>query len=129
MHSEIVLREDVQIFGELFVEIADAFVEKSLFADALPIYELLLEGNTVRILSIKSSCSLEVNELSGGKYRPCNERWGLLPLLESIRPSRKYVFMGCVYNSTSFDVTYGDLNSNQHRCTSPRGQVTPSRGL
>ena len=48
MHSGIVLREDPALFGELFAELADAYVEQALFADALGIYSVLLDADQVR---------------------------------------------------------------------------------
>ena len=48
MHAGIVLREDPALFGELFAELADAYVEQALFADALGIYSVLLDADQVR---------------------------------------------------------------------------------
>jgi hypothetical protein len=47
MHAGIVLREDPALFGELFAELADAYVEQALFADALGIYSVLLDADQV----------------------------------------------------------------------------------
>jgi hypothetical protein len=44
MHAGIVLREDPALFGELFAELANAYMEQALFADALGIYSVLLGG-------------------------------------------------------------------------------------
>ena len=41
MHASIVLLHDVMDYAPLFAEIADAYFEKDLCADAKPIYELL----------------------------------------------------------------------------------------
>ncbi|PBK91165.1 TPR-like protein [Armillaria gallica] len=41
MHADIVLSEDVLDYAALFVEIADVYFERELYADARPIYELL----------------------------------------------------------------------------------------
>ena len=41
MHADIILSEDVLDYAALFVEIADAYFERELYADARPIYELL----------------------------------------------------------------------------------------
>lgn len=48
MHAAIVLREDPALFGELFAELADAYVEQALFADALGIYSVLSDADQVR---------------------------------------------------------------------------------
>lgn len=48
MHAGVVLREDPALFGELFAELADAYVEQALFADALGIYSVLLDADQVR---------------------------------------------------------------------------------
>ncbi|CCA68156.1 hypothetical protein PIIN_02022 [Serendipita indica DSM 11827] len=44
IHAEIVLKEDIQYFVELFGELADAFVEKAAYEDAIPIYERIING-------------------------------------------------------------------------------------
>lgn len=41
MHADIVLSQDVLDYAPLFAEIADAYFERELYADAKPIYELL----------------------------------------------------------------------------------------
>jgi general transcription factor 3C polypeptide 3 (transcription factor C subunit 4) len=41
MHADIVLSHDVVDYAPLFAEIADAYFERDLYADAKPIYELL----------------------------------------------------------------------------------------
>jgi general transcription factor 3C polypeptide 3 (transcription factor C subunit 4) len=41
MHADVVLAHDVMEYAPLFVEIADAFFERDIFAEARPIYELL----------------------------------------------------------------------------------------
>jgi hypothetical protein len=41
MHANIVLAQDVLDYAPLFVEIADAYFERELYAEARPIYELL----------------------------------------------------------------------------------------
>lgn len=41
LHASVILSQDVKIFSILFAEIADAYFEKHLWADAKPIYELL----------------------------------------------------------------------------------------
>lgn len=51
------LRQDLEYFVELFIELADAFVEKSLYLDALPIYERVMQSGKVQI-SYLSYCSL-----------------------------------------------------------------------
>ncbi|KAG8828672.1 transcription factor TFIIIC subunit tfc4 [Serendipita sp. 401] len=47
LHINIVLKEDVEYFAELFVELADALADKSMFKHALPIYERILSHPTV----------------------------------------------------------------------------------
>jgi len=47
MHAGIVLREDPALFGGLFAELADAYMEQALFSDALGIYSILLDGDQV----------------------------------------------------------------------------------
>ncbi|KAG8836046.1 transcription factor TFIIIC subunit tfc4 [Serendipita sp. 399] len=42
LHTNVVLNEAVEYFAELFVELADALVDKSMFKYALPIYERIL---------------------------------------------------------------------------------------
>lgn len=49
MHASIVLAEDVIDYAPLFVEIADAYFERALYAEARPIYELLGSDATVCI--------------------------------------------------------------------------------
>lgn len=41
MHASLVLAHDVMDYAPLFAEIADAFFERNMFADARPIYETL----------------------------------------------------------------------------------------
>jgi general transcription factor 3C polypeptide 3 (transcription factor C subunit 4) len=41
MHAGIVLCEDVMDYAPLFSEIADAYYERELYADAKRIYEML----------------------------------------------------------------------------------------
>ena len=47
MHASIVLRGDPVLFGELFAELVDAFMERALFADAIPICTALLDADQV----------------------------------------------------------------------------------
>jgi general transcription factor 3C polypeptide 3 (transcription factor C subunit 4) len=41
LHSNAVLSEDVLDYSVLFAEIADAYFEREMYAEAKPIYELL----------------------------------------------------------------------------------------
>jgi general transcription factor 3C polypeptide 3 (transcription factor C subunit 4) len=41
MHASIILAEDVIDYAPLFSELADAFFEREMYADARPIYEML----------------------------------------------------------------------------------------
>jgi general transcription factor 3C polypeptide 3 (transcription factor C subunit 4) len=50
MHAGIVLSHDVLDYAPLFVEIADAYFERDMYADAKPIYEILGADAGVRIL-------------------------------------------------------------------------------
>jgi hypothetical protein len=43
----VVLRENIDYFSELFIELGDAFFEKSMYSDALPIYERVMKSGKV----------------------------------------------------------------------------------
>jgi general transcription factor 3C polypeptide 3 (transcription factor C subunit 4) len=47
MHSSIVLAHEPMDYAPLFVEIADAYYERQMYADARPIYEALGTDATV----------------------------------------------------------------------------------
>lgn len=47
MHANIILREDVLDYAPLFSEIADAFFDREMYANASPLYELLGGDSTV----------------------------------------------------------------------------------
>ena len=49
LHASVILSQDVKSFSVLFAEIADAYYEKQLWADAKPIYELLGMDSEVSI--------------------------------------------------------------------------------
>ncbi len=51
LHANVVLAEDVLDYSVLFAEIADAYFEKELFAEAKPIYELLGGDPAVRFFA------------------------------------------------------------------------------
>jgi general transcription factor 3C polypeptide 3 (transcription factor C subunit 4) len=51
MHANIVLSQDLLDYSPLFVEIADAYFEREMYADASPLYELLGEDAAVRTTS------------------------------------------------------------------------------
>ena len=52
MHAHIILSQDILDYAALFNEVADAFFELDMFADACPIYELLGSDATVRFFSV-----------------------------------------------------------------------------
>ncbi|KAG6839022.1 hypothetical protein C0991_006559, partial [Blastosporella zonata] len=52
LHANAVLSQHVLDYAPLFAEIADAYFDKELYADARPIYELLGADAAVRFLSI-----------------------------------------------------------------------------
>ncbi|KAL9710688.1 transcription factor TFIIIC subunit tfc4 [Leucoagaricus gongylophorus] len=61
----VILSQDVKIFSILFAEIADAYFEKHLWADAKPIYELLgidPETSSLYILLQTAACRRMVEE-------------------------------------------------------------------
>ena len=47
MHAKIVLEQDVVHYASLFHEIADAYFDREMYAEAKPIYELL--GHDARV--------------------------------------------------------------------------------
>ena len=59
LHANVVLAEDVLDYSVLFAEIADAYFEKELFADAKPIYELLGGDPAVRSSSFLRVCAVK----------------------------------------------------------------------
>ncbi|KAK0189733.1 hypothetical protein F5146DRAFT_1103820 [Armillaria mellea] len=66
MHADIILSEDVLDYAALFVEIADAYFERELYADARPIYELLgadASTSSLYILLQTASCLRMLDEL------------------------------------------------------------------
>jgi general transcription factor 3C polypeptide 3 (transcription factor C subunit 4) len=48
VHADVVLSQDILDYAPLFSEIADAYFEQELFAEARAIYELLAGNDTVR---------------------------------------------------------------------------------
>lgn len=50
MHANIVLSQDLLDYSPLFVEIADAYFEREMYAEASPLYELLGEDAIVCIV-------------------------------------------------------------------------------
>jgi hypothetical protein len=89
MHASIVLREDPALFGELFAELADAYVEQALFADALE--DLLC---TSRCRSGAPSSSLRADSFCNGRLQVtvevamqaglCHQRLGKLEEAQSL---------------------------------------------
>ncbi|KIY61656.1 TPR-like protein [Cylindrobasidium torrendii FP15055 ss-10] len=66
LHASMILNEDVLDYAPLFVEIADAYFERNLCAEAKPIYELLgSDANTssVYVLMQTASCLRYLNEV------------------------------------------------------------------
>ena len=47
MHANIVLSQDLLDYSPLFVEIADAYFDREMYAEASPLYELLGEDAAV----------------------------------------------------------------------------------
>jgi general transcription factor 3C polypeptide 3 (transcription factor C subunit 4) len=52
LHASIVLSEDILDYAPLFVEVADAYFEKEMYAEARPIYELLGSEASVRMFFV-----------------------------------------------------------------------------
>ncbi|KAH9476509.1 Transcription factor tau subunit sfc4 [Psilocybe cubensis] len=66
LHANCVLSEDVLDYSVLFAEIADAYFERGMFAEAKPIYELLggnLATTSIYILLQTAACMRNVDEL------------------------------------------------------------------
>jgi len=60
MHANIVLSQDVMDYAPLFAEIADAYYERELYAQARPIYELLgQDAGVCRYVDFCSFTSIE----------------------------------------------------------------------
>jgi general transcription factor 3C polypeptide 3 (transcription factor C subunit 4) len=47
MHANIVLSQDILDYSPLFVEIADAYFDREMYAEASPLYEFLGEDAAV----------------------------------------------------------------------------------
>ena len=52
MHAKIVLAQDAADYAALFVEIADAYFERELYADAGHIYEMLGADASVGLIEM-----------------------------------------------------------------------------
>lgn len=66
LHASVILSQDVKSFSVLFAEIADAYFEKQLWAEAKPIYELLgcdPETSSLYILLQTAACRRMMEEL------------------------------------------------------------------
>ncbi|PPQ91090.1 hypothetical protein CVT25_013128 [Psilocybe cyanescens] len=66
LHANSVLSEDVLDYSVLFAEIADAYFERGMFAEAKPIYELLggnLATTSIYILLQTAACMRNVDEM------------------------------------------------------------------
>ncbi|KAF9269641.1 TPR-like protein [Marasmius fiardii PR-910] len=65
-HANVVLSEEVLDYAPLFVEIADAYFEREMYAEAKPVYEVLgTDPNTtsVHILTQTAACLRALGEL------------------------------------------------------------------
>ena len=67
MHAKIILAQDVAEYAPLFSEIADAYFEREVYAEAGHIYEMLGGDAGVRILASRSKA---VTMLTSGTPRP-----------------------------------------------------------
>ncbi|KAJ3890163.1 hypothetical protein GG344DRAFT_89051 [Lentinula edodes] len=66
VHANIVLQEDVLDYAVLFIEIADAYYERGMWAEAKPVYEILgtdASTSSVYILLQTASCLRMLDEL------------------------------------------------------------------
>ncbi|PFH45985.1 hypothetical protein AMATHDRAFT_8403 [Amanita thiersii Skay4041] len=66
MHANIILSQDVLDYAPLFTEIADAYFERKMYAEARPIYEILgadVATSSIYILLQTAACLRMVNEL------------------------------------------------------------------
>ncbi|KAM6492840.1 TPR-like protein [Amanita muscaria] len=66
IHANIVLSQDVLDYAPLFAEIADAYFEREMYADAKPVYELLgadVATSSIYILLQTAACLRMLNEL------------------------------------------------------------------
>ena len=54
LHAKVILSQDVLDYAPLFAEIADAYFERQLYADARPIYELLGADAAVSAILMRS---------------------------------------------------------------------------
>ncbi|KIY47854.1 TPR-like protein [Fistulina hepatica ATCC 64428] len=65
-HANIILSQDVLDYAALFTEIADAYFEREMYAEAKPIYELLgtdVSTSSIYILLQTATCLRMMNEL------------------------------------------------------------------
>ncbi|KAJ3795759.1 hypothetical protein GGU11DRAFT_209264 [Lentinula aff. detonsa] len=66
IHANVVLQEDVLDYAALFIEIADAYYERDMWAEAKPVYEILgtdASTSSVYILLQIASCLRMLDEL------------------------------------------------------------------
>jgi len=68
LHAGVILSQDVKSFSVLFAEIADAYYEKQLWADAKPIYELLGMDSEVSICVVLQFNVLKVTIQTSSLY-------------------------------------------------------------
>jgi general transcription factor 3C polypeptide 3 (transcription factor C subunit 4) len=51
MHTAVILAHNIMDYASLYLEIADAYFEKEMYAEARPVYEALGADASVRALS------------------------------------------------------------------------------
>ena len=73
LHASVVLSQDVFDYAPLFGEIADAYFERKMYAEAKPIYELLGADVAVRsVFEIRFMCLSPFSRLVA--YTSCSKR-------------------------------------------------------
>ena len=83
MHANIVLSQDLIDYSPLFVEIADAYFDREMYAEASTLYELLGEDAAVSLsfLTLLPSLRTRTDTLGGflldQQFRHSFERSGL----------------------------------------------------
>jgi general transcription factor 3C polypeptide 3 (transcription factor C subunit 4) len=68
LHARAILSEEVLDYSVLFAEIADAYFEREMYAEAKPIYELL--GGDPAVCSKNFSLKSTIQYLNQLDYRP-----------------------------------------------------------
>ena len=59
MHANIVLSQDITEYAALFVEIADAYFERDMFADARHVYDMLGADERVCVFMSRVQCGAD----------------------------------------------------------------------